>query len=156
MAAANQIATMSITRQDAVDFYFSREYLYKTQKRADAPLPRIIDWIKAETLYFFDLRHMKLGRPEDDYVFLYYHDGIRYKLGRDGYASVSSADAEDMMEEVGKDLQMLIDSILADELAMNIRMLLKGMPGAAIGKSRKLANEDGVFNGRVIQGVRVS
>ena len=155
MASAEHIATLSISRRDAVDMYFSREYLYKTQKRADGPLHRIIEWIKSETLYFFDLKHMTLGKAEDDYIFLYYHDGVRYKLDRNGRAVVSSADADDMMESVEGELQALIDSILADEMTASLRGILKEIPNTALGKSKRLANEDGLANGRVVQGVKI-
>lgn len=155
--ALNNIATMMVSRSDATAKYFSRDYLYKTQRKATGPLQRILAWLKSETLYFFDTKHMTLGKEEDDFVFIYYHDGVRYKMGKDGLAYVSGADAEDPMEDVQAEMQRLIDTIINDEICAAIRAVLAQADGVSVGKTRHLdADEGDDMHTRTIMGVLAS
>lgn len=117
----NRIASLSFSRQDAMAIYMSISHLYNTRTDENGPLQRIIGWFKNEYGRQFDQNRMKLGNDGDDFVVLYYYQSKRYKICKDGRAFVSSADADDMMEAEEEDLQILIDSILCDELIKAVK-----------------------------------
>lgn len=114
------IARIGISKADLMGKICSVQYFYQTRDREDGPLRRIQKWLYAEEGGVrYSQSNMKLGlRPDDDYVALYYFEGKRYKIMKDGTARVSGADADDMFEDVERDLQNLVDTILSDELML--------------------------------------
>lgn len=122
---STNIAKIKISRRQAMDVFFSYERLKKTSKNPNGPLHRIIEWFKAENGRTFALKNMHLGKPEEDYVLIYYFESTRYKLTRDGEVVITTADADIFKQEVEKDFQDLIDTILNDELMVYIRKIVE-------------------------------
>lgn len=133
----------------------SREYLFQTRNDEDGPLQKMRAWLyQEEGGRHFDLSHMKLGRDGSDYVMLYYFEGKRYKILKDGTAFVSGADADDMFEDVERDLQNLIDSILADEL-VKVLARSSNQVDAVCGKA-KVVSEDPEVRSSLMVGIKTS
>lgn len=138
------ITQIKLRREDLMSAVCSKEYLFKTRNDKNGPLQKMRDWLyQEEGGRHFDLSHMKLGSDNSDYVMLYYFEGKRYKILKDGTALVSGADADDMFEGIEKDLQNLIDSILSDEL---VKILSRAavQAGAACGKAKVLGDDPDV------------
>lgn len=76
----SRIATAEIDRADAMKRFMSFERLRATRGDANGPLQRIIAWFKSEDALNFSTSHMRLGRANDDYVVLYYFEGMRWKI----------------------------------------------------------------------------
>lgn len=146
------LVTAKMSKSALMDTVFSRAHLYDTRNDEDGPLSQIQKWLRREEGGVrFDLSHMKLGRDGDDFVMLYYFEGKRYKILKDGHAFVSSADADDMCEDIEKDLQTLIDTILNDEL-VKIVAQASANAGARIGRV-KSAGDDPDIRTESIMGI---
>ena len=111
-----RIASFEISRQDAMAMYLSLYALHETKDDPEGPLARILAWFKGENGVVFRKDKVRLGKDGDDFVALYYLDGVRYKIGKDGRAFVTGADADDMFEREEKDLQDFIDTLLLDNV----------------------------------------
>lgn len=138
------ITQIKMRREDLMSVVCSREHLFETRNDEDGPLQKMRDWLyQEEGGRHFDLSHMKLGREDSDYVMLYYFEGKRYKIMKDGTAFVSGADADDMFEDIERDLQNLIDTILNDEV-VKILSRAAASSGAVCGKAKVLGDDPDV------------
>lgn len=145
MASLNNIAVLKISRKDAMAAFMSFDYLKATRSDPDGPLQKIIAWFKQEDAMNFDTKHMKLGRDADDFSVLYYFESKRWKIGKDGFAFVSGADADDMMENDEKDLQLLIDTILNAELTKAFCNAVEKDPKIKTGKIKTQDDGQGYY-----------
>lgn len=118
------IATIKISKPDAISAFMSYERLKNTAGNPNGPLQKIILWFRAQYGNYFSLSCIHIGKPEEDYILMYYFCGTRYKIDRDGIAHVSTADADIFLEDTEKDLQMLVDNILNDELNMCLKAVV--------------------------------
>ena len=143
--ALKKIAIAEISREEAMSVFMSYEYLRDTRSRKDGPLQKVVAWFKEEDAMNFDTRHMRIGRESDDYAILYYFESKRWKIGKDGRAFVSSADADNMMEREEKDLQLLIDTILNAELTRALARALKNEGQIKIGRVKHPDAEEGYY-----------
>ena len=141
----SRIATAEIDRAAAVERFMSFERLRATRADANGPLQRIIAWFKSEDAMNFSTSHMRLGRDGDDYVVLYYFESMRWKIGRDGRAFVSAADADNMCEREEKDLQLLIDTILNDEIARTMASAFKRSGSIRCGRAKHIDEDQGYY-----------
>ena len=148
-----RIATAEIDRPTAMDHYMSFKRLYATRANPHGPLQRIIAWFKNEDAMSFDTSHMKLGRDGDDFVVMYYYESTRWKIGKDGRAFVSSADADNMMEKEEADLQLLIDTILCDEITRTLAKLWKDGGNVRCGKVKNPDDQDG-YHTKAFMGIQ--
>ena len=141
----NRIATAEIDRADAMKRFMSFERLRATRGDANGPLQRIIAWFKSEDALNFSTSHMRLGRANDDYVVLYYFEGMRWKIAKDGHAFVSAADADNMCKREERDLQLLIDTILNDEIARAMAAAFKRSGNIRCGRAKHVAEDQGYY-----------
>lgn len=128
-----KIATAVINKADAMDIFFGYERLRKTANNPNAPLQRIFTWFKEENARTFSTKNVHLGKPDDDYVMIYYFEGVRYKIDRLGNATISTADADVFKDELEHDFQVLIDTILNDEMVSCMRQIAQASGAQASG-----------------------
>lgn len=134
------ISTIVYKRKDLMDTYMSLPRLYETRNDPDGAIQKMRDWLYSEEGgVHFDLKHMKLGKDDDDFVMLYYFESKRYKIFKDGRVMVSGADADDMFKDIERDLQALVDTILNDELR---KTLAKASARAGAKSSRAKVMDD--------------
>lgn len=119
---AELITKIYLSKKDASAQILSQEYLYKTRNEQDGPIRQIIEWLETETgnKKSFNKNDVKIGNSMDKYAVLYYKSGMLYIINKDGTARISGADADNTFPYVEKDMQRMIDSIIAKEISKKI------------------------------------
>lgn len=146
------IATINIDRKDAMETFCSYMRLYETRSDPDGPLQKIISFFREEDARHYDINLMKLGNVHDDFVVIYYCNGIRYKITKDGKAKVTGADPDDKFENANRDLQNFIDTLLNDELSKAFTKVIKENPDMSIAKTKREEDDEGISK-RTLVGV---
>lgn len=150
-----KIATLEISKKDAMEMFCSVERLCANRNDENGALQKLIEWLKQEEggdkfkMKVGKVQRLRFGSPSDDFVLLYYFNGKRYKVRKDGKAFVSSADAEDTCDRIEESLQAVIDTILNDELRKCIgRAVVQN--GGKLAKAKARDVEDGIRTDMIV------
>lgn len=136
------IATIGITVQNAAKKFLSREHLWRSKDDDNSPLSSIVMWFRDECSKDFDIHMLRIGRSSDDFAFLYYQNGVRYAVMKDGTAIVSGADSDNRFEGAADDLQSLVNSILTIETAKAIAKAINNDKA----REREIQNQRGMMS----------
>lgn len=114
-----RLANISIDKKDIVSFICSHQ-----ADGTDCIQDAFIDFLQREHGRQFDIKKIKYGTPQDDFVALYYASGIRYKVLKDGCAYITYADADQFLTSQESELQVIINSAIRDFIETKLRNIL--------------------------------
>ena len=120
------IATIEIDRTSVFNAAFSKKRLAETRNKQNGALNRLLTWIKSETgRTEQDISSIRLGGDEDNFLFLYYVNGTRYKIFKDGTCMVSTGDSLENLISQNASFNRLVNMIVADEINARMKAALK-------------------------------
>lgn len=140
------IAKIKIDLPSLVSLVFDEKYLKATMSHESGPLKKIMDYCKKEfPNYVKDsnmTRFFRLGKQDDDWVFIFYFEGVRYKFYKDGRLKVTDADADVSHEREEREMMNMIASVLLEDIVLRYRHISK-KNGMKCGKAKYVPTPSG-------------
>ena len=143
------IVSFGISRAQAVSQVFSLRHLYDTRDDPEGPLSLLIAFFKQDAPRLFKIANVRIGRKGDPFIVSYYQEGVRYRLLRNGEASIESADDDADMSGYEDQMYRVVDEIIVKDLTRRMRNALGSYHGTALGKTRIVENDAGMVNASI-------
>ena len=141
------IATAEIAWVSILNEALCRQRLAETRNNENGALHRLVSHIKQEDAKSFEISNITLGKEEDNFLFLYYANGVRYKIFKNGEIMVASADVDEDMSSPENEFKEVINMIVADEIACRIKKAISNnQDGIVLGKSRPISKDPNIYN----------
>ena len=137
-----KIAKVTLSKESVLATVFSRERIKAAQNSDTGIINMFIRLVKSETSRGFSTSNIKLGGKEDNYYLLYYYNGIRYKIFKDGSSMISSADTNQRFDEQEKELNAIIETAMANEISRCLLLALSNNESVTAGKPKRINVDD--------------
>lgn len=138
----SKIAKVTLSKEDVLATVFSRERIKATQNSEQGIINMFIKLIKSETSRGFSTSNIKLGGSDDNYYLLYYYNGIRYKIFKDGSSMISSADTNERFDAQEKELNAIIETAMVNEISRCLLIALSDNEDISAGKPKRVNVDD--------------
>ena len=149
----SKITAISLSKASVLEKAFSIERLKATQNSELGILNMFVRLVKEEGVRGFSASDVKIGGKDDNYYLLYYYNGIRYKVFKDGQCAISSADSDRRFDAQEKELAAIVETAMANEISRLLALELSEDNSISVGKPKRVNVDDFGCSPTIVMGV---